>query len=192
MFPLGVFPLEKHGAQTAGEECTASPRPCYSACPCCQALARLCCGKRLWSSVDVFGRGAKYSCWGQGSKREPCEQVALGSDLVVIKCTTYLKLGFLVFWWFPLVLTYWYWHIKTLLPSPSETFLVLYLPWLKTYIPEHHVAPLVSSDKQCKDHVLAICFKIRSCGRVLVSETWRCERLPGLRGGTLCVLWHHK
>lgn len=182
-----------HGARAAGEESTASPWPCCGACPCCQAEARLCDGKRLWSSADVFGRGAKCSCWARRSSWELCEQVAPDCNLVVIEHTAYLKLGFLVFsWWFLLVPFYWCWHVNILLPSLSKTFLVLYLPWLKTYMLEHHVAPLVSRDKQCKDHVLAICFKIRSCGRVLVSQTWRCEKLPGLGVGTPHRLWHHK
>lgn len=144
------------------------------------STAGLCDSKRLWSSVDVFERGAKYSCWGWGSSWEPCEQVALvvRCNLVVIECTAYLKLGFLVFsWWCPLVPTYW-----VLLPSLSKTFLVLYLPWLKTYVLEHHVASVVSRDKQCKDCVLTISFKIRSCGRVLVvldMEVWKASWSEG-------------
>lgn len=38
------------------------------------------------------------------------------------------------------------------------------------------MAPLISRDKQRKDSVLAICFKIRSSGKVLVAETQRPER----------------
>lgn len=56
--------------------------------------------------------------------------------------------------------------LSSFLPTFSKAFLVLYFPQLK-----HHAVSLISRDKQCKDPVLAMSFKNRSSGKVLVAKT---------------------